>query len=86
MKMQVKIFTRKVKMRKYDEKTLLLMMEFDEERYQEILREEGMIQMLCKLVLKNVITIEQALDESKYTREKFLIELEAYKDEYVNNI
>lgn len=32
-------------------------------------------------VVNDTITIEQALDECKYTREKFMEELEAYKND-----
>ena len=67
-------------MSKFDEETLHLLIEFDEDTYHNILLEAGMIQILCRLVLKNIITIEQALDECKYTKEKFMEELEAYKN------
>lgn len=40
-----------------------------------MLCEEGKIRTLSSLVSKNVITVEQALEESNLSREKFLQEM-----------
>lgn len=68
----------RIKMSKFDEETLHLLIEFDEDRYHNLLLEDGMIQILCKLVSKNVITIEQALDECGLTEKKFRENAEIY--------
>ena len=62
-------------MRKYTDNEILLLMEFDMEKYETMLREEGKIRTLSSLVSKRVITVEQALDESDLSRDEFLQEM-----------
>lgn len=62
-------------MRKYTDNEILLLMEFDMEKYEAMLREEGKIRTLSSLVSKRVITVEQALDESNLSRDEFLQEM-----------
>ena len=62
-------------MRKYTDNEILLLMEFDMEKYEAMLREEGKIRTLSSLVSKRVVTVEQALDESNLSRDEFLQEM-----------
>ena len=65
-------------MRKYTDNEILLLMEFDMEKYEAMLREEGKIRTLSSLVSKRVITVEQALDESNLSRDEFLQEMNSF--------
>ena len=56
----------------------LVLTEFDEEKYEAMIREEAHIETLCSLVSKNIITMEQALEESGLTEKEFLEKIKEY--------
>lgn len=74
------------KMEVYD----MMLTEFDEEKYEAIIRaegrqegiaigiEEGIIRNLCTLVSKKTITMKQALDECGLTKADFLEKMKEY--------
>ena len=64
----------------------MMLTEFDEEKYEAIIRaegreeglKEGLIKTLCTLVSKKTITMETALDECELTEEEFVEKMKAY--------
>ena len=64
----------------------MMLTEFDEEKYEAIIRaegreeglKEGLIKTLCVLVSKKTITMEQALEECGLTEEEFLEKMKEY--------
>lgn len=60
----------------------MVLTEFDEEKYEAMIREEGreegLINTLCSLVSKKVITVQQALEECGLTEEEFLEKMKEY--------
>lgn len=69
----------------------MVLTEFDEEKYEAIIRAEGreegiaigieagiIIKNLCTLVSKKTITIKQALDECGLTKAEFLEKMKEY--------
>ena len=64
----------------------MVLTEFDEEKYEAMIRaegitigiEEGIIKNLCNLVSKKVITIKQALDECGLSKVEFMEKMKEY--------
>ena len=56
----------------------LVLTEFDEEKYEAMIREEGQIETICSLVSKKVITVQQALEECGLTEKEFLKKMKEY--------
>lgn len=54
----------------------MVLTEFDEEKYEALIRaegrEEGMMKTLCSLVAKKSITLKKALEECNMTESEFL--------------
>ncbi len=65
----------------------MMLTEFDEEKYEAIIRaegreeglKEGLIKTLCTLVSKKLITIEQAMGECGLTEKEFLENMKEYE-------
>ena len=56
----------------------LVLTEFDEEKYEAMIREEGHIETLCSLVSKKVITVQQDLEECGLTEKEFIEKMKEY--------
>lgn len=56
----------------------MVLTEFDEEKYEAMIREEGQIETICSLVSKKVITVQQALEECGLTEKEFLKKMKEY--------
>ena len=56
----------------------LVLTEFDEEKYEAMIREEGQIETICSLVSKKVITVQQALEECGLTEKEFIEKMKEY--------
>ena len=56
----------------------LVLTEFDEEKYEEMIRNEERIKTLCILVAKKTITLKKALEECNLTESEFLNEMKEY--------
>ena len=46
--------------------------EFDQEKYDEIIRHDGEVHHMCKMIAKKRLTLEEALEESCLTEKVFL--------------
>lgn len=46
--------------------------EFDQEKYDEIIRHDGEVRHMCKMIAKKRLTLEEALEESGLTEKVFL--------------
>lgn len=56
----------------------VVLTEFDEEKYEEMIRNEERIKILCILVAKKTITLKKALEECNLTENEFLNEMKEY--------
>ena len=56
----------------------MVLTEFDEEKYEEMIRNEERIKTLCILVAKKTITLKNALEECNLTETEFLNEMKEY--------
>ena len=60
----------------------MVLTEFDEEKYEALIRaegrEEGMMKTLCSLVAKRIITLKKALEECNLTETEFLEKMKEY--------
>ena len=56
----------------------MVLTEFDEEKYEEMIRNEERIKTLCILVAKKTITLKKALEECNLTESEFLNEMKEY--------
>lgn len=56
----------------------LVLTEFDEEKYEEMIRNEERVKTLCILVAKKIITLKKALEECNLTESEFLNEMKEY--------
>ena len=60
----------------------VVLTEFDENRYAEILREdgrkEGEILQLCKLVAKKIVPLDTALEESNLSETEFMEKMKLF--------
>ena len=60
----------------------MVLTEFDEEKYEALIRaegrEEGMMKTLCSLVAKRTITLKKALEECNLTETEFLEKMKEY--------
>lgn len=56
----------------------LVLTEFDEEKYEAMIREEGQIETLCSLVSEKDITLERALELCGLTEKEFLEKMKEY--------
>ena len=56
----------------------MVLTEFDEEKYEAMIREEGQIETLCSLVSEKDITLERALELCGMTEKEFLEKMKEY--------
>ena len=56
----------------------MVLTEFDEEKYEEMIRNEECIKTLCILVAKKTITLKKALEECNLTESEFLNKMKEY--------
>lgn len=60
----------------------MVLTEFDEEKYEALIRaegrEEGMMKTLCSLVAKKSITLKKALEECNLTEFEFLEKMKEF--------
>ena len=56
----------------------MVLTEFDEEKYEEMIRNEERIKTLCTLVAKKTLTLKKALEECNLTEQEFFEEMKEY--------
>lgn len=56
----------------------MVLTQFDVDKFEELITEEGAERTLCSLVAKKVITIEQALEECGLTEKQFRQDAEGF--------
>ena len=56
----------------------MVLTEFDEEKYEEMIRNEEHIKTLCTLVAKKRLTLKVALEECNLTEREFMNEMKEY--------
>lgn len=56
----------------------MVLTEFDEEKYEALIRAEGMMKTLCSLVYKKDLTLKKALEECNLTETEFLEKMKEF--------
>lgn len=56
----------------------VVLTEFDQEKYDEMIREEGALRKVCELFSKKIITLPTALKESNLSESEFLEKVKGF--------
>ena len=64
----------------------MVLTEFDEEKYEAIVRESGKVEIICRLVSKKLISVEVALEELNCSKQQLIWAMENFEYEILEEL